>query len=319
MKPELYKEFECSGTHYQSWFIKLDEAGISKRIGHQVFYSGLWETAYEATRDGKSVWYAPTYSGDDYVSDVIDCSGNSLLVRLYKNHNFEMLKVNFDTLLRPAVWTDPLYVNVPSSNSYGEVTVDGVKQFPGYARVLPPKSGVLANVGESRLMVIGGPQEGIKQPTWYRDMAASDMGDNGFIESYFFRLSDGYLVKERLYHCQGSPCDAPTDTTTWYRTHDGDSTYTVTNDPPKIIPQKILLFTKPGLALYDMAIGAHGFYGVGQGILVHGLPLALYNDQTLYYGSRQSMVQEVNDTYIVRYFVALSKNTLQYWQAVIQK
>ncbi len=322
----LASEIDCQNTTYRTWIVGLDTPALSRRVGYLVNAYTASVTVLEARQAGKSKWkiFDPK-SG--YYSAVVYCSsGNAVLINALRTPSagYAGIKASFDTFDKADIWKNPAYPNMPAYSP--ELIVDGVKQFAGHLSLYGTNSTPSTKpfpYGDSRVVVLGGPSEGLHTLPWYRDLTNVDLKPGEAINVNYYRLSDGYGVAEIYtppYDCSVSPCKYGTPITTYYRIHDGESAYSIVPSLPTvtIINNETVGIYKNGINVY--ASGGYGLWlSYSIDLNIHGLSDAVLKNYSLNELNRGSVAWENAKQMVVRYFVASSLSHVQYWQAVVQK
>lgn len=313
----LIKDIDCQDTTYRLWTIGLDIPAASRRVGYLVSQVSGQVYVAESSKAGKSKWKLLEQKYTYPWTDMTCASGNSVLFAwLSSSGTYTGSKATYDTFSEASVWSTPRYPSL--TFGYQEIMMDGVRQMPGSLTVY----GTQAPYGDSRVLVLDGPSEGLHTLPWYRDLTAANLKSTESIRATFYRLSDGYGVTEILtpvYYCTVSPCTYPSPITTYYRIHDGESAYSIVPSLPKatLVNNARVSIHRSSINVYAPAsTGIYDAYTID--LDIHGLTKEALNSRAYDY-NRGNVAWENAKQMVVRYFVGTSASKLQYWQAVIQK
>ena len=298
---DIRGEMDCGDTSYRVWTIDVPTPDPQSSSGYAVFEARRGSIVKWKTLPGG--WAAsPTGSGG---YNFFRCGDDGVYL------------VPYLSFTDPATWAQPGiqrgYVSRSNGSYYYEksweaITVDGIVQVPGTLTLT--STGIL---GDSRPATISKGRVINHTLPWYRDLNAVPRNQTGItLKADFFRLRDGYGVRETEYLCSTSE-QCTEKGIKFYRIRNGESAYTqVETLPFQHARLNYVSSDDNGVTLKQWS----DFRTIG---LIHGLPAPLpgeYSD----YRVTGAVVNENGLTVWVRYLIENTKTQRrQYWEATVQR
>lgn len=308
-QPRIANEFVCTTVTYRLW-------SITPRLSY-----------WEISEKGKVTKWFP----GDGVKKPIMCNGRGLVLVTYISAHLTQ-PAEFETAL-PETFGRKDREKIQGSVGYSNrntflVEADGIVQQPGY---YDRKN--ISNSFPEYTALDTRPKQLNANGTFtthtvprYKDLSSVVIPEGANLLVYFYRLKDGYGVKEQLMSSYWGPtfqcgfyCDPTPEQTFWmtngytkyYRIHNGEAAYTeVTSLPVFEYPY---YFYGPEFVVHDNAV--YGLIPPPNGVRLHKI------DQDRYETRDGVVINEDNVNQTVRYslFDKTLGKIVQRWQAVIQK
>lgn len=315
---QLIEEVDCGDTTYRSWQVTTFRSMTPQgSFGYLVF---------EARRGTAAKWHIERWSNSPSYSRSVSffhCDeDDDVYVMLYEASSrqgwsaFRVLKVGFDRFDQASVWDFNEGMQTPArawyfgtSNRISPILMDGIVQIPGRLSVQPENATI---AGDSRPQTIE--PNGVLRHSlpWYRDLNQAK-NEGKTIDAVFYRMHDGYAVKETVYTCpSSSPSSACDETITLYRIHDGEARYSIVDSLPvgKLAGEGYRIFMgESGVVLESPDHNK---------MLLHGLPNQ--SEAGPIYTVSGSMLAEDEARLYMRYLMTnIETGNQQYWEAIIGK
>jgi hypothetical protein len=330
LNQELAQEFECGDTIYRYWIIPIKQE-FPNRAGYDVFEARRGNTTkYKVSNYSYGLYYGRNYG-------YIACASDGIYVidsRYHPRGTYGQtwtIRVPFADFQNDRVWNFETGVQrgyVDSSNgtywynpAYRPVLIDGILQLPGTLTL----SGTLSNgtngvSGDSRPATIESNGDIIRHTLpWYRNLNETPKKPVGItLKAEFYRLSDGYGVKETMLNCDGESASKDScieENVTFYRIRNGESAYTVVTSLPF---QSLSRNSYVSQGSYGATLSRMSDYK--EYALIHRLPEIKDASGYSIYSVRGSVIAENDTTAYARYLITDSRNgARQYWEVTVQK